>query len=172
MLEIFGDRFNPVHDFGIFSASSDDAKGIAKLSKECFATGWSTDQLMDLVSDKTGHIWIAQSKSNPNEIIGYLLIRAVGEEAEILSIGTEEKYRRKGIGEKLLKTAINQLRASYVATLFLEVSTLNIPALELYSQLGFYQVGLRKAYYKSTEGGPNIDAVSYTHLTLPTTSRV
>jgi ribosomal-protein-alanine N-acetyltransferase len=48
-----------------------------------------------------------------------------------------------------MHAAIRQLQGDRIARLFLEVSEENAPALSLYRQLGFRQVGIRKGYYAS-----------------------
>ncbi|MDE2319301.1 MAG: GNAT family N-acetyltransferase [Rhodospirillales bacterium] len=76
---------------------------------------------------------------------GFILLRTVLDEAEILTIGVLEK--RQGIGAALLREGLRGLRAGGVSVVHLEVATSNIPARALYEKHGFVQSGLRKAYY-------------------------
>jgi ribosomal-protein-alanine N-acetyltransferase len=76
---------------------------------------------------------------------GFLLLRSVLDEAEILTIGVLEK--RRGIGTSLLHEGLRRLRLAGVRTLYLEVATDNAPALALYEKQGFVVTGRRKAYY-------------------------
>ncbi|HTQ70467.1 MAG TPA: GNAT family N-acetyltransferase [Acidocella sp.] len=80
---------------------------------------------------------------------GFLLLRVVLDEAEILTIGVVAK--RQGIGGALLREGLRRLRQASVRTLYLEVATGNAPARGLYEKLGFMATGLRKAYYQ--DGG-------------------
>ena len=76
---------------------------------------------------------------------GFIVLRAVLDEAEILTIGVLEK--RRGIGAALLAEGLRRLREIGVRVVHLEVATGNAPALALYEKHGFVQSGLRKAYY-------------------------
>ena len=76
---------------------------------------------------------------------GMVLVRSVVDEAEILTLGAAVK--RQGIGKALMETAIAQLRARKVVSLYLEVAASNIAAIGLYDALGFEQTGKRPKYY-------------------------
>ncbi len=78
---------------------------------------------------------------------GFLLLRAVLDEAEILTIGALKK--RQGIGGALLREGLRRLTGAGVRTLYLEVATNNAPARALYEKFGFVAAGLRKAYYEN-----------------------
>ncbi|MGE4481101.1 GNAT family N-acetyltransferase [Acidocella sp.] len=84
-----------------------------------------------------------------HEAGGFLLLRSVLDEAEILTLGAVEK--RRGIAGALLEEALRRLRRIGVRTLYLEVAADNVPARALYEKYGFTAAGLRKAYYQ--DGG-------------------
>ena len=83
---------------------------------------------------------------------GFLLGRAVGGEAELLTIAVAEQSRRHGIGRGLLRDFPSQAAAMGAETVFLEVAEENAPALALYHKMGFVEVGRRRAYYHSPDG--------------------
>jgi ribosomal-protein-alanine N-acetyltransferase len=84
---------------------------------------------------------------------GFVLARATGGEAEILTLAVVPPARGRGLGRALLKAAIIRARELGAETMFLEVGTDNPHALALYAGLGFAKVGTRKAYYSSASGG-------------------
>ena len=59
----------------------------------------------------------------------------------------KESYRRQGMGELLLISAINLATELKVRIVTLEVRASNTAAQALYSKYGFNQVGLRRGYY-------------------------
>ncbi len=77
---------------------------------------------------------------------GFLLLRLVADEAEILTIGVTK--RRKGIATGLMVAGIDYLKAREVSILHLEVAATNIAARRFYEKLGFTQIGLRRNYYE------------------------
>jgi ribosomal-protein-alanine N-acetyltransferase len=80
---------------------------------------------------------------------GLLIARRAADEAELLTFGVTPACRRAGLGRALVTQALEDLRASGAATLFLEVDESNEAALALYRSLGAAPVGRRAGYYES-----------------------
>jgi ribosomal-protein-alanine N-acetyltransferase len=76
---------------------------------------------------------------------GFLLLRIVLDEAEILTIGATAP--RQGIATALMAQAITTARAQGVRTIHLEVAAQNMPARALYVAQNFALTGRRKSYY-------------------------
>lgn len=76
---------------------------------------------------------------------GFLLLRIVQDEAEIITIGSTAP--RRGIASSLLARGIDAARAAGVDKLHLEVAQNNAPARALYAKHGFAEAGRRRAYY-------------------------
>ena len=89
---------------------------------------------------------------------GFLLLRMVLDEAEILTIGVTAP--RQGIGLALMREGLRLAAIGGVREMHLEVAAANTAARALYTRLGFTQTGLRRAYYP--DGG---DALTL-HLVL------
>ena len=83
---------------------------------------------------------------------GYLIVRKILDEYEILELATNIKNLRKGIASKLLKRLIEKAKKEDINKVFLEVSENNIAAIKLYLKLGFCKLGCRKNYYKTSNG--------------------
>ena len=82
-----------------------------------------------------------------NSVIGYIVFWVIGEEAQINNIAVHPDFRRLGVGERVLRQVIAQLRSSGVSMVTLEVRPSNTGAQTLYRKLGFRMIGLRKGYY-------------------------
>ena len=76
---------------------------------------------------------------------GFLLLRIVLDEAEIITIGVTAP--RQGIATALMAQGIAICRAAGVREIHLEVAEDNIPARALYAAQNFTQTGRRRAYY-------------------------
>lgn len=88
---------------------------------------------------------------------GFLLLRIVLDEAEILTIGSVT--RRQGIATALLREGLAQAAANGVKTIHLEVAADNLPARALYARLGFVLSGRRTAYYANGEDALTLSLV-------------
>ena len=124
----------PTNDLGI----------LAKLHAACFDRGWEESEFASLLQSPGYAALLAHSAEGP---IGFLLYRAVANEAEIITLGVDPALRRRGAGKALLHQAVSQLKSFNIKTVFLDVATSNVEAKALYLKAGFVEVGKRKAYY-------------------------
>lgn len=86
------------------------------------------------------------------EIIGYIVQSFAVGEAHILNVCVAEEHRMRGIGNTLVKEAINDVAQKNVDTIFLEVRESNSAAISIYNKVGFVEVGMRKSYYPAAKG--------------------
>ena len=115
-----------------YSSVNDDAKN-----------KWSKDFFCSLLLEK--NIFFI-SFNNPLE--GYLIGRKIIDEYEILSLATDIKKRRRGVGLGLLHKLLDMAKKEKIKRIILEVSKNNIAAINMYKKLGFKKVGIRKKYYR------------------------
>ncbi|MCG8547273.1 MAG: GNAT family N-acetyltransferase [Alphaproteobacteria bacterium] len=85
--------------------------------------------------------------------VGFVIVRAVAGEGEILSLGVVPSRRRQGIGRAILVHALAWARRAGAAAIFLEVGEDNPAAIALYRAAGFDQVGRRPGYYRRKDAG-------------------
>jgi [ribosomal protein S18]-alanine N-acetyltransferase len=78
---------------------------------------------------------------------GLILLRRAADEADILTLAVAPEARGKGIAQTLLNKATAAAASLGARTVFLEVSVTNIAARQLYTKIGFVQVGRRRLYY-------------------------
>lgn len=86
-----------------------------------------------------------------NTIAGYIIYHIIIDEAEILNIVIDNKFKRQSLGKYLLEQTLNEISKQNVKTIFLEVGEKNVPAINLYSKFGFKQYNTRNNYYKNGE---------------------
>lgn len=91
--------------------------------------------------------WVALRGETP---LGFLVIRHVGDtESEVLNLAVSAGSRRQGIARSLLKHVLSQPYSDPDRIWYLEVRESNLPAIQLYSSLGFELAGRRANYYNS-----------------------
>ena len=83
-----------------------------------------------------------------NSVVGYAVAWIVSNEIHIGNIAVHEEYRKKGIGESLLKEVLMRGEERGVKMATLEVRISNEPAIHLYRKFGFQEVAIRKEYYR------------------------
>lgn len=78
---------------------------------------------------------------------GFIMARALFDEAEILTFAVDPAWQGQGIGRDLLVRCVNEAARAGAAHMFLEVADDNVAALGLYHAAGFAVVGVRRQYY-------------------------
>ena len=135
----------------IEDVKEDDLPTIARIHGRSFAQGWSDGEMGKMLSNDTYICLLARLAGNANTTpLGFVLIRKILDEAEIITIAVDSGQRRKGIAGKLMREGIRRLQTERVNTLLLEVDQENKGAISLYNNLGFKQISDRKGYYKNT----------------------
>jgi ribosomal-protein-alanine N-acetyltransferase len=131
-----------------------DADALVAIHGEAFARPWSADDFTALVSDRSIYALALRRESvfGTRRMIGFVLVRAVADEAEILTIAVLPSVQGKGHGRRLMEEVCRRLYADRVRSLFLEVDRDNAPAVRLYRSLRFEVIGERKGYYHKPDG--------------------
>jgi ribosomal-protein-alanine N-acetyltransferase len=78
---------------------------------------------------------------------GMILARQAADEAEVVTLAVHPDQRHQGIGEGLLRAAIDHACRAGARKMFLEVDVENHVAQRLYARMGFSEVGRRPRYY-------------------------
>lgn len=126
-----------------------DADDLAALHAHAFRHGWPATEIEALIADPTVTTVVARQGRTPftRRPIGFVMVRAAADEAEILTVAVAPAWRGRRVGRLMMDETIRRLYFMRVASLFLEVDEGNGPALSLYRRLGFREVGRRANYY-------------------------
>jgi ribosomal-protein-alanine N-acetyltransferase len=81
------------------------------------------------------------------EIVGFVGIWLMVDEAHIVTIAVRPDRRRERLGELLLCATVDLARAVHASAVTLEVRLSNVVAQNLYEKYGFLKVGRRPRYY-------------------------
>ena len=134
---------------GLEIAPSQDLGLLAKLHAACFENAWSEKDIAELLASPGCVALLATSDDGP---VGFLMYRAVADEAEIITICVDPAYQRRGAGLQIVSTTQQLLKSFKIGSMFLEVAAGNKEALSVYVRAGFLEVGKRKGYYTSKNG--------------------
>jgi len=125
-----------------------DVPFVHAIEEATFATPWSLDSFEKELTNPCARYLVAVKDG---VVIGFAGVWLVLDEGHVTNIAISEEQRGHGYG-KALTTALMQyasnLGVSYVT---LEVRKSNVRAQNLYKQLGFISVGVRKRYYEDNQ---------------------
>ena len=135
-------------NLSIRKMSVDDIDDVIAVEAKAFGEHhWSRDSFYNELSNELAHYFAAIDEDN--KLVGYAGCWQILEEAHITNIAVDLDYRRKHIGEALLRQIIQCCYDEKIKYITLEVRVSNKPAIKLYEKYGFKSLGLRKGYYQN-----------------------
>lgn len=86
------------------------------------------------------------------KVVGYIAVMDIDREtSKIVSLAVKKEFRKRGIGTKLLSTAIKRCKERGKKKILLEVRVSNYIAQRLYKKMGFEIVDMIPNYYQDGE---------------------
>lgn len=135
------------------SMTERDCEAVALLYKECFSQPWSLSAIKEMFTTDGYVSFVAENEKK--EIIGYVGMKTVFDEADITNVAVDPGMRKQGIAGKLLKRLMEEAHEMGILSIFLEVRASNQAAITLYQHADFVDCGRRKNYYHQ----PDEDAI-------------
>lgn len=139
-----------------------DADELVRIHAKGFYRGWPSAEFASFLSERDTPVYVACDARR--RIAGFALVRIAADEAELLTIAVDPKWRGKGLGRALLQAAFADLLTSPARRMFLEVSEENAAAIKLYQRLGFTTIAQRQGYYPRADGSAATALVMATDL--------
>lgn len=133
----------------------EDLDQVLSIEEANFSVPWTANGFLSFLMREDACFLVAQEDSR---ILGYCGVILTPPESDITNICVAWDFRRKGVARKLLEHLSSKLLQQGIHEIHLEVRESNLPALNLYRELGFNQDGLRPHYYEA----PTEDAVLMT----------
>ncbi|MDE6182783.1 MAG: ribosomal protein S18-alanine N-acetyltransferase, partial [Eubacteriales bacterium] len=114
---------------------------VYEIEKICFSIPWSKKAFEDELNKNKMAIYIVALADE--KVVGYGGMWHVINEGHITNVAVSPEYRRKGIGESLIKKLIEIAKEKEMIGLTLEVRISNEIAKNLYKKQGFLLDGIR-----------------------------
>ena len=124
----------------------DDLKKVLEIEKQSFTVPWTQDLFFsELTKNRYARYFVLEKG---DEVVGYLGLWHKGSNFHITNIAINEKVRRKGYGEKLLKF-VEKIAAIYrIKKISLEVRRSNYIAQDMYKKYGYKAMRVLRNYYQ------------------------
>ena len=112
-------------------------------------TPWSERNFRyELIENPASQLLVAEASGKDAQVLGFIGFWMLVDEAHISTIAVHPDHRRRGIGELLLRGAMQMAIALGANLITLEVRQSNVGAINLYAKQGFQVVGRRREYYR------------------------
>ncbi|MGQ9624326.1 MAG: ribosomal protein S18-alanine N-acetyltransferase [Candidatus Bathycorpusculaceae bacterium] len=154
-----GGESNLQNTFKLRKFKTDDLQKVMHINRVCLPENYGDYFFMDLYNRFPETFIVAEENG---EVVGYIMCRmelglsnfgfgGLVKKGHIVSIAVLPAYRRKGVGEALVKKAIEGMKFYNAKQCFLEVRVTNTPAINLYQKLGFQVTRTINGYYSDGE---------------------
>lgn len=122
-----------------------DVMTVCKIDRLCFSHPWPREEFIKEITQNRFATYFT-CKLN-RQIIGFIGLWIIFEDAHIATIAVAPPYMRKGIGRMMLEFAIDLAKKSNCHQLILEVRKSNEIAINFYQKMGFALVNTKKSFY-------------------------
>lgn len=119
---------------------------VLELEEQLFTSTWKMDDfLYEMNENPFSQMFVWEEDS---EIVGYMGIWIIFEQAQLTNLAVNKKYQGKGYGRNLLEMGISLCQEAGCEIMTLEVRQSNVVAKSLYQSCGFEKVSVKKDYYQ------------------------
>ncbi|MEM3666891.1 MAG: ribosomal protein S18-alanine N-acetyltransferase, partial [Candidatus Bathyarchaeia archaeon] len=136
-----------------------DLQSVIRINRICLPENYADFFFIDLYERFPEAFIVAEENG---EVVGYIMCRielglsnfgfsGLIKKGHIVSVAVLPQYRRKGIGQALIKKAMEGMQTYNAKQCFLEVRVTNTPAINLYKKLGFEITRTINGYYSDGE---------------------
>ena len=123
----------------------DDLPAVQAIERASFVTPWPNDAYRnELATNRLASYVVARTD---DQVVGFAGLWVMVDEAHVTSFAVHPRWRRRGVGERLLLALVDIAVARRAREATLEVRLSNMPARRLYEKYGFRPVGIRPRYY-------------------------
>lgn len=125
-----------------------DLPAVMAIEQRAYAFPWTQGVFRDcLLANHPSWVLV-----EGGHIIGYAVLSVAADEAHVLNLCTSPDMQGRGHGRRLLRALLQLARGRGAHRVFLEVRPSNAPAIALYHDEGFNEIGRRPRYYPARDG--------------------
>jgi ribosomal-protein-alanine N-acetyltransferase len=139
---------------GICLARDADALPIACLSRDCIECGlgwsWRPARVLRSIADASTNVVVCRDVQG---LGGFAIMKYGEEEAHVLLLAVEPRWRRRGVGSALMAWLEATARTAGLGVVRLEARCGNPAAHAFYRSLGYRKVALAPGWYRGVEDG-------------------
>jgi [ribosomal protein S18]-alanine N-acetyltransferase len=125
-----------------------DLDEVVALELTCSSDPWSRNMFLEEMVNPLSHCFVTR-RTDQHFAVGFVCFRNIGEESDLLKICVHPHHRQEGIGKRMMEFYIDFCLQRDVKQFYLEVNSLNQPAIHLYRLFFYRVVGVRTKFYES-----------------------
>lgn len=148
----------PAESIVIRPVRREDLPAISNLERGCFTMYNLNARQLQYLCQRPSAVFLVAEVDGKIVGEGIALVRhhKHSVSGRAYSLAVDPAYRGRGIGEKLMREMIEQLRLRNVRRIYLEVEASNASAIKLYQRIGFGKIGSLPDYYGPGKDGTHM----------------
>lgn len=123
---------------------AEDVSEVVEIERRSFSQPWEESTFRRLLANDRARAWTARA----DRVLGYAVLWRAGRGAQLGNLAVAPDARRRGLGRRLVRTALEAARSAGAEHVTLEVRESNRAALALYRGMGFRLLDRREDYYR------------------------
>jgi [ribosomal protein S18]-alanine N-acetyltransferase len=123
----------------------DDLPAVHAIERASFAVPWPDDAYRNEI--RTNRLASYVVARLDDAVVGFAGLWVMVDEAHVTTFAVDPRWRRRGVGERMLLALLDLAISRHAREATLEVRLSNLPARKLYEKHGFRPVGIRPRYY-------------------------
>jgi ribosomal-protein-alanine N-acetyltransferase len=146
-------------EYSVRRCAAEDIPSVINVNTLTLPEHYSDYFYYDILKDFPQTFLLAEAGG---KVVGYIMCRmeyglsmtkrfGLAKKGHIISVAVLEESRGKGIGTKLIREALEEVRKESGKECYLEVRVTNTGAIELYKRIGFKVSSTLHGYYKDGE---------------------
>ncbi len=125
-----------------------DLTAVLEIEGQIYDFPWSAQTFRDCM--KIGYLcWVCE---RIDQVVAYGILSIAAGESHVMNICVSPQFQRQGMGQAMMHKLIEIANENRSETILLEVRPSNEAALNLYANMGFNEIGIRKNYYPAANG--------------------
>jgi ribosomal-protein-alanine N-acetyltransferase len=148
----------------IIVAVEENITRIMEIELEAIAPPWTRESFLSEIHMENSFFAVAGTNGINNTVTGinsannaatgihlqgFVIMRRIDDDGELLQIAVDKAARRCGIANALVDAALGYAKENNLKSVFLEARESNTAAIALYKKHGFEFVQVRKGYYNN-----------------------
>jgi ribosomal-protein-alanine N-acetyltransferase len=127
-------------------ASAADLDAIMAIEEASFRAPWPREAMLEEIAK---HQWsVVLVAERDGAIVGFAVYWVVADERHLQNLATAAPFRRRGVGDALVRHVVEEAARGGAQFVILEVRASNEAAKRLYAGYGFKPIGVRRGYYQ------------------------
>jgi [ribosomal protein S18]-alanine N-acetyltransferase len=132
-------------------ATEDDLLQVVEIEKRLHKAPWGMEELKAELAKPYCQFLVMTDDETDSKVMGYIVFWLMFDECNILNVVVDLPYRGMGLAKTMIRQAVNAALRKGIRKVLLEVRKSNQPAIQLYQNMKFTIIHVRKSFYSDGE---------------------